>query len=545
MEFALRRDLDSMPIRVSDILKRAIVFFHPRPVSLAGKCRLLFGIAILLVLALALLIPYFWMGKLAEKAVLDSGRAIVSTVYERHFRLEPQSEKTPVMLDESGAKKDIQSSRIKWLRFDKSEPNWSSQLSDRQNHAISFLKQQDDTAELAWAKKINGDTETTYINLVRVSKKCLACHSTEGPATAFNLAEPLGAIVVQMPGRSTGRTLLLNRVCVVAAGLLAGAGAIVAFYIIAQRVILSPIRQLRAIVTNVYEGNLEVRSGIKTRDEFEKLGDALNAMLDSLTEGQEKLRQANKQLDAKITELSDRNIELFKANKLKSEFLANMSHEFRTPLNAILGFAEILHEKPADDIAKSKRYAENIISSGRNLLKMITDLLDLAKAEAGKIELHIEKTSIPELCRGLVAFFSPLSEKEKVKVRLTVDENIPIIKTDAGKVQQILYNLLSNAVKFTPENGKVEIKAAVFDEHTVRISIADTGPGIAEEDREKIFEKFRQIDGSLTRIQAGTGLGLAISDELAHLLSGKIGLESTLGEGSTFWLDLPIIRAED
>lgn len=534
-----------MLARIKNIFRQILLFFHPRPVSLAGKCRLLFGIAILLVLALALLIPYFWMGKLAEKAVLDSGRAVVSTVYERHFRLDTPSEKTPVMLDESGAKKDVQSSGVKWLRFDKSEPNWISHLPDRQRQAIELLKQQETAGETAWAEKINDATETTYINLVRVNKKCLACHSSEGPAPIFNLAEPLGVVLVQMPGRSTSRTLLLNWVCLIAAGLLAGAGAIVAFYIIAQRVILSPIRQLRAIVTNVSDGNLEVRSGIKTRDEFEKLGDALNAMLDSLTEGQEKLRQANKQLDAKITELSDRNIELFKANKLKSEFLANMSHEFRTPLNAILGFAEILREKPADDIIKSKRYAENIISSGRNLLKMITDLLELAKAEAGKIELHIEKTSIPELCRGLVAFFSPLSEKEKIKVRLTVDENIPLIKTDAGKVQQILYNLLSNAVKFTPENGKVEIKAAISDEHTIRISVADTGPGIAEEDRKKIFEKFRQIDGSLTRIQTGTGLGLAISDELAHLLSGKIGLESTLGEGSTFWLDLPVISAED
>ena len=531
--------------KIYDKIKRIIVFFHLRPVSLAGKCRLLFGIAILLVLALALLIPYFWMGKLAEKAVLDSGRAIVNTVYERHFRLDAQNDKSPVMLDESGAKKEAQSSRVKWLRFNKSEQDWKTQLSERQNQTIEQLKQPAGAGEMAWAQKIDGSSETTYLNLVRVNKRCLTCHSSEGSAPVFNLADPVGAVLVQMPGRGTGRTLLLNRVCLIIAGLLAGAGAIVAFYIIAQRVILSPIRQLRAIVNNVSGGNLDVRCGIKTRDEFEKLGDALNAMLDNLAEGQEKLRQANKQLDAKITELSERNIELFKANKLKGEFLANMSHEFRTPLNAILGFAEILREKPIDDVVKSKRYAENIVSSGRNLLNMINDLLELAKAEAGKIEMHIEKTSIPDLCRGLVAFFSPLSEKQKIKVRLTVDENIPIIKTDAGKVQQILYNLLSNAVKFTPENGKVEIKAAVSDEQTVRISVADSGPGIADGDKEKIFEKFRQIDGSLTRNQTGTGLGLAISAELANLLSGKIGLESELGQGAVFWLDLPIIRADE
>jgi two-component system sensor histidine kinase BarA len=352
-------------------------------------------------------------------------------------------------------------------------------------------------------------------------------------------------VIVQMPGREISRTIIMNRICVITAGLIAGAGAIVAFYIIAQRIILSPIRQLRAIANNVSQGNLDVRSGIKTNDEFERLGEALNAILDSLVQGQEKLRGANKQLDEKITELSERNIELFRANKLKGEFLANMSHEFRTPLNAILGFAEILKEKPVEDAAKNKRYAENIISSGKNLLTMINDLLEMAKMEAGKIELHLEKTSIQELCSGLVAFFSPLTEKQKLKVRLTVDENIPLIKTDAGKVQQILYNLLSNAVKFTPENGKIEIKAYMPDDQTVRLAVSDTGQGIAESDKEKIFEKFRQADGSITRNQPGTGLGLAISTELAKLLSGKIGLESIEGEGATFWLDLPIIRADE
>ena len=156
----------------------------------------------------------------------------------------------------------------------------------------------------------------------------------------------------------------------------------VAFYSIAQRIILRPIRQLRALVGNVAEGNLDARSAIKTGDEYEKLSDAFNEMLDGLQESQEKIRQANVQLDAKIAQLSDRNIELFKANKLKSEFLANMSHEFRTPLNAILGFAQLLREKPADAPEKSKRYAENIIASGRSLLNMINDLLDLAKAQA-------------------------------------------------------------------------------------------------------------------------------------------------------------------
>jgi len=328
--------------------------------------------------------------------------------------------------------------------------------------------------------------------------------------------------------------------------MLASTGAVVTFYIIVQRVILRPVRQLRALANNVAEGNLDVRSSIKTHDEYERLAEAFNKMLDRLQESQEKLRQANRLLDAKIVELSDRNIELFKANKIKSEFLANMSHEFRTPLNAILGFAEIFREKPDSlDAEKAKRYAEHILTSGKQLLSMINDLLELAKAEAGKIELHLEKTSIPELCRGLAAFFSPLMENKKIKLRLIIDEAIPIIQTDPGKVQQILYNLLSNAIKFTPDDGRIEIKAALHDEKMVRISVTDTGFGIAPENQEKIFEKFRQLDGSITRETAGTGLGLAISRELAILLAGSIGLESRTGEGSTFWLDIPVVTVEN
>jgi len=175
---------------------------------------------------------------------------------------------------------------------------------------------------------------------------------------------------------------------------------------------------------------------------------------------------------------------------------------------------------------------------------MINDLLDLAKAEAGKIELHNEKTSIPELCRGMVAFFSPLTEKKKIKTRLDINDNIPIIVTDQGKVQQILYNFVSNAIKFTPESGRIEITASMPDDDTIRVAVIDTGTGIRDEDKDKIFEKFRQIDGSITRKTAGTGLGLAISKELASLLAASVGIESAFGKGSKFWLDLPVVLPE-
>jgi len=186
---------------------------------------------------------------------------------------------------------------------------------------------------------------------------------------------------------------------------------------------------------------------------------------------------------------------------------------------------------------------------------MIKDLLDLAKTQAGKMELHIEKTTAGELVKAAVASFSLQTKKKKIKVKVLTDSELPPLMTDAGKVQQILYNFLSNAVKFTPERGRIEIRAGFTPlenskidspqrttpaSRMVRIAVTDTGCGIAQVDREKIFEKFRQVDGSITRGSTGSGLGLTISKELAVMLAGSIGLESEVGKSSTFWLDIPV-----
>ena len=530
-----------MRINLRHILWKSLELLRLRPLSLAKKCRVTFGAAVVLVLMLALLLPYIWMGQLTKKASLDAGRARTEMLFARHFQEKDASETALPTLNNTGAVLDVNNPEMRWIRFTKENGKQLTALTDEQKEMIESLKakaERDDNILLA---KYDNILQSNYVRIFRATDTCISCHNPEGSAGPFNQNEPIGAVVIQRPAADISRTVLLNRVWIIVAGLIAGAGAIVTFYWITQRVILRPIRQLRAIANNVAEGNLDIRSAIKTGDEYEKLANAFNHMLDGLQAAQEKLRQANKQLDDKIAELSERNIELFKANKIKSEFLANISHEFRTPLNAILGFAEILREKP-DTLKKEKgrRYAENIIAGGKNLLNMINDLLDLAKTEAGKMKLHIEKTSVPQLCKALVASFSALTKKKKIKVKLQLDNNIPPLSTDASKVQQILYNFLSNAVKFTPEKGRIEIRANMQGEQTVRIAVSDTGPGIAETDKEKIFEKFRQADGSITRQSTGSGLGLAISKELAAMLAGSIGIEGETDKGSTFWLDIPV-----
>ncbi len=526
---------------IHQIYHNILVFLHLSPLSLAKKCRLAFGAAVVFILALALLLPYIWMGQLTKKASLDAGRAKAETLLNRHFQLKETSESALAALDNTGAVLDPNDSEIRWIRFTTDSEKKLQQLTKEQKEMVESLRGQEDRDDNILFAKKEGILQSNYVRIFRATDSCISCHNPQGSASAFRRNEPIGAVVIQRPAGEISRTAFLNRVWIIAAGLIAGTGAIVAFYIITQRVILRPIRQLRALANNVAEGNLDIRSSIATRDEYEKLANAFNHMLDGLQATQEKLRQANKQLDAKIAELSERNIELFKANKIKGEFLANISHEFRTPLNAILGFAEILREKPAVlKKDKARRYAENIISSGNRLLNMINDLLELAKTEAGKVKLHIEKTSVPQLCKALVGHFSALTKKKKIKVKVLADDDIPILLTDAGKVQQILYNFLSNAVKFTPQRGRIEIRAQLANEKTVRIAVADTGCGIAEPDKEKIFEKFRQADGSITRQSSGSGLGLAICKELAAMLAGSIGMESEPGKGSTFWLDIPI-----
>ncbi len=531
--------------KIGKIYHRILVFLHLSPLSLAEKCRIAFGAAVLLILALALLIPYAWMRQLTRQILLDASRARVEMLVRQHFQVHIPGETKLAELDDRGNVMDPNKTDIRWVRFKKDDKKIEG-LTVQQRLMIEDLRNDEDSSDQIRLENRKNTLYSSYVRIFRAAEGCITCHNPQGSASAFNRNEAIGAVVVERPAAEIRRAVLLNRVWIIVAGLISGTGAIVAFYIITQRVILSPIRQLRALANNVAEGNLDIRSSITTRDEYEKLAEAFNHMLDGLQAAQEKLRQANRQLDDKIIELSGRNIELFKANKVKGEFLANISHEFRTPLNSIMGFAQVLRDKPEllkED--KGKRYAENIIVGGQRLLNMINDLLYLARAEADKIQLHIEQTTAEEICNAVITSFSEITREKNLAIALEVQQSIPAFVTDAGKIQQILENYTSNAVKFTPEGGTITLSAVMLDDKTIRFSVTDTGCGIAEQDRDKIFQKFGQLGSPLTRQTSGTGLGLAISKELADLLASQVGFESRLEKGSTFWLDIPLTLAKD
>jgi signal transduction histidine kinase len=259
---------------------------------------------------------------------------------------------------------------------------------------------------------------------------------------------------------------------------------------------------------------------------------------------QQELRDINGDLDKKVDELAQANLALFEMNRLKSDFLATMSHELRTPLNSIIGFSEVL--SGSDQMNdRQRRYANNIQSSGKMLLSMINDILDLAKIESGKMEVRTEDFSLRDICEALTALARPMAERKNINLECRLDEAIPLLRQDPGKLRQILYNLLSNAIKFTPEGGRVSVSARTEGRFAV-IEVEDTGIGISEEDREKIFEKFRQAggpgaeDGVLTREHQGTGLGLSIVRELTKLLGGDVILRSQPGQGSIFTIRIPL-----
>jgi PAS domain S-box-containing protein len=235
------------------------------------------------------------------------------------------------------------------------------------------------------------------------------------------------------------------------------------------------------------------------------------------------------------------NAELERALRVKDEFLANMSHELRTPLNAILGLSESLEEQIAGPLnEKQTKYLHTISESGRHLLELINDILDLAKIEAGQIVLDMNKVNVKLLCQAATRMIIQLAQKKEQELTLEIDETINLIWADERRLKQMIVNLLSNAVKFTPRGGKVGIKVAVeHASNTVLITVWDNGIGIKDENLEHIFNPFVQLDSSLARESAGTGLGLGLVAQMARLHGGHIKVASTPGEGSQFTIALP------
>jgi signal transduction histidine kinase len=411
-------------------------------------------------------------------------------------------------------------------------------------------EEHDDGSGVEWTERhLPKHAVYEYYQAVRArGAVCVSCH--QGVDRNPDLAENdlIAVIKVTIPDAPTQADLNYNKAVLLSTAIITVFLAMIAAYIIVRYVIVKPLKHLRDVSDAISHGDIQQRAEIRTGDEFEELGLAFNRMLRHLVAAQDDLLEANTSLDTKVDELAQLNMRLMEMNQLKSQFLTTMSHELRTPLNSIIGFSDVLSSiKSLDD--KQQRYVLNIQKSGKMLLDMINDILDLAKIESGKMDVRLAAFRIEHVIGAQCDMAKPLAEKKNIDLETVIAPRLPELYQDQGKVQQILNNLLSNAIKFTPEGGRIEISARQNASGELELIVSDTGVGIALEDQTQIFEKFRQGEtvvpsgDPLTREYSGTGLGLSIVRELCRLLGGDVTLQSEVGRGSTFTVRLPFVLA--
>jgi len=313
-------------------------------------------------------------------------------------------------------------------------------------------------------------------------------------------------------------------VCAVALALLCG-------FVISWSFIL-PVRKAQDFLGEVAEGRFEGRISVPNRDEFGALAEQMNHM-------SRELHRLDVEQRTAAAELGHLNEQLARASRAKSEFLANMSHELRTPMNAILGFSEMMLDELYGAVPDElKEPLTDIQVNGRHLLRLINDVLDLSKIEAGRMELALEEYSPREVVDTARTSLSSLAAEKGLEFVTQIPDDLPVATGDSGRLSQCLINLAGNALKFTKE-GRVEIGVELVDDALV-YRVSDTGIGIPETELDNVFTEFRQVDATITREFGGTGLGLSITKKFVEMHGGRIWVESAVGKGSTFFISVPL-----
>jgi len=508
-------------------------------VSLANKCIAIFGTANVIIIACLLAVPWMNSAAVVQEYQLEVARQLADLWFNSKIE-------TDVFEDEDVKIQLLMIHEVDHNKdgfVDRALASFRSQSGGEQEFYLAYDR--DFHNYFQYAKSI------TKSKMMSTRKKGFTDFGSG--VSDPNFLDPIVAVLVIQRRTDFARIQLVgSRTLIIIAGIVGGLISVLVYYFIFKRLIFSPVRKLRRVSERVQKGDLTARSSLQTGDEFEELSKAFNEMLDRMEEDQLRLQKMNNSLDLKVEELAEVNVGLFESSRLKNEFIANVSHELRTPLNSIIGFAELLESMPIDtekEKEKRLRYLQNILTSGRSLLDMINELLDMAKIESGRMEVNLEQTSIKDLLEGLAGIMRPQTKGKNVNLTLEIEEELPPIQTDAGKLQQILYNYLSNALKFAPDNSVVILGASRLREYgasnTIRIIVTDSGPGIPEDMMEMVFEKFRQVDATHTREHSGTGLGLAICRELAELLHATLGVESVQGKGSSFYVDIQEVFASE
>ena len=446
--------------------------------SLERKCRFLFGAFILLLIGCSFWLYAHQTEDLAYNQLTTTSRLLVSQIVDRQLatgchlpatnpneaprapQTEEEQKKIALAIDEFHSKwEERWPEPIKNYQYWTIKPNAiKPENKPDDNYTLELLKefQKDENKQeenqLLLAQKVN-----YYYGAVRATKSCLGCHRTLSNSE-LKENDLLALIKIKVSTEPIEKGVHMNRAVLITTAFVTALLIMAGSYIIVRYVIVKPVKHLKEVSDAIAAGELNVRSEIQTGDEFEDLSHAFNRMLRNLVSMQDRLRKVNADLDRKVDELAQANLALFELNRLKGDFLATISHELRTPLNSILGFSEVLLSSTGLS-EKQTRWVSNIQLSGSQLLNLINDILDLAKIEAGKMQVRLIEFSSYDVCEGLLTMFRPLAEKKNIDLRAGFAPGIPLLRQDVVKFQQILSNLLSNAIKFTPEGGRVLLKA--------------------------------------------------------------------------------------
>ncbi len=319
-------------------------------------------------------------------------------------------------------------------------------------------------------------------------------------------------------------------------GFLLGVGVFIFIYV--KKNLAMPVIRLRDAALQLEKGNYGIRVETKSRDEIGDLFRSFNEMAQALDAAfTEKRRLVERLEEARLIAEA--------ASHAKSEFLANVSHELRTPLSAVIGFSEIMRDGMAGPVTEEqKEYLTDIMESGDHLLNLINDILDLSKIEAGKMELDTSEFDFRELIERCLIMFKEKIFRHNLNVSDEIDEGIGLVVADERRIKQVVFNLLSNAVKFTPDGGRITVSVRKLpgEPEQIECRVADTGPGIKQDDIARLFHAFEQLDNSLTKSHEGTGLGLALCKRIIDLHGGRIWVESEPGKGSRFIFTIPVRR---
>ncbi|MEX0678049.1 MAG: ATP-binding protein [Pirellulales bacterium] len=527
--------------------------------SLERKFLVLFGASLLVLIAGS----FYWYGRSTRDLVYDSSResakSLAYSVIALHHTRLWQNEDLVALVDD--LKKGLENREYYWefIRPVAEGPHAP------QGEEIEILKTFSPSARpvagvippdepVERRAVIDGKPTYLFYTASRITnQRCIICHASLNLNVTGMPPQEIGDLIsvvkLSMPDEQTQEALVWNNAILLGTAIITAFLAMMASYLIVRYIIVKPLAHLRDVSDRISQGDIALRAELHTGDEFERLATAFNRMLRQLAANAEELKDVNDNLNVKVDELAQANMRLYEMNRLKSDFLATMSHELRTPLNAIIGFSDVLDSIAALD-EKQRRYVRNIQTSGKVLLEMINDILDLAKIESGRMEVRLSDFRVEQVVTAQCDMARPLTERKNIDLETEIEPDLPDMFQDQAKVQQILNNLLSNAIKFTPEGGRIVIGARRGPGQCLVLEAADTGVGIAEEDQVSIFEKFRQgksvLSGgdAMTREYSGTGLGLSIVKELCKLLGGEISLESELGKGSTFTVRLPWIRPD-